>query len=143
MPRAVDPIKIDGLRDFQAALRQMDGETQKQLRVVLNTAADIVVTDARRGFPTRTGRAKATVKASSGQREASVKLGSTKAPYAPWLDYGGRVGRNKSVSRPFVRQGRYLYPAYHAHKTEIRAVLERELVELAKRAGLTVEQGGE
>lgn len=136
---AVDPIKITGLRDFQAALRQMDGETQKQLRVVLNTAADTVATDTRRRIPTRSGRAAGSVKVASSQRESRIKEGSAKAPYVPWLDYGGRVGRGRSVNRPFLKTGRYMYPAYHANKTEVGVILERELVELATRAGLRVD----
>lgn len=135
---AVDPLKIDGLRDFQAALKQMDGETQKQLRVVLNTAADSVANDTRRRMPSRSGRARASVKVASSQREARIKEGAAKAPYVPWLDYGGRVGRARSVSRPFLRQGRYMYPAYHANKADVQEILERELVELATGAGLTV-----
>lgn len=135
---AVDPIKIDGLRDFQAALRQMDGETQKQLRVVLNYAADVVATDTRRRMPSRSGKAKGSVKVASSQREARIKEGAAKAAYVPWLDFGGRVGRDRSVSRPFLKTGRYMYPAYHANKTDVQHVLERELVELATNAGLTV-----
>ena len=45
----VDPIKINGLTQFQRALKTMDGESQKQLRVVFNRAADLIVREAPAG----------------------------------------------------------------------------------------------
>lgn len=134
----VEPLKISGLREFQAALKQMDGESQKQLRVVLNTAADTVAQGARRRVPRRTGRAAASVKAASSQREARVQGGSKKASYYGWLDFGGRIGKNKSVRRPFVERGRYIYPTYSANRDGIMKALEQGLVDLARNSGLDV-----
>lgn len=134
----IETVSITGLRDFQAALRQMDGETQKQLRVVLNKAADLVVMETKQRVPTRSGRAAGSVRASSSQREASVKAGNRKAPYYPWLDFGGRVGRQRSVRRPFRPGGRYLYPAYGAKRSKVQDILEAELAALATHAGLSV-----
>ena len=134
----IDPIHIKGLRELQAALKQLDGESQKKLRVVLNEAAETVAGGARRRFPTKTGKAKASVKVASGQREAKVKEGGAKAPYAAWLDYGGKTGRKRSVSRPFVNGGRYLYPTYHANKVSIQAALEKSIVALVESVGIEV-----
>lgn len=136
---AIDPVKIRGLRELQKALRDLDGESQKRLRAVLNDVAETIAAGARRRVPTRTGAAKASVKVASGQREAKVKEGSAKAPYAPFLDYGGRVGRNRSVNRPFVPGGRYLYPTYHANKAGIAPALEKALNALVEDAGLDVQ----
>jgi hypothetical protein len=133
---AVDPIKVDGLRDLQASLKAMDGDSQKLLRLVLNDAADIVVQGAGRLIPRRSGRARASLKAQSSQREARVKEGSAKAPYAPWLDFGGRVGRNNSVKRPFLREGRFVYPTYNRRKPWIHDRLARGLEDLIRGAGL-------
>lgn len=138
MGAVVEPIKVAGLRDLQRALKALDGESQKALRVVLNKAADLVATGARRKVPTRTGAAAASIRASSGQREASVKAGSKKAPYYGWLDYGGRVGRSRSVSRPFRPTGRYIYPSYDSQRAEVLDLLENELAELIRSAGLKV-----
>jgi hypothetical protein len=135
---AVDPIKIKGVREFQAALKAMDGESQKQLRVVFNSVAETIAAGARRRVPTRTGRAKASIKVASGQREAKIKGGGGKAGYYPWLDFGGRTGRKKSVRRPFVERGRYLYPTYDASRPQIQAALEKALADLARTAGLEV-----
>lgn len=131
-----DPIRIEGLRELQATLRALDGESQKLLRGTLNEAAETVAAGARRRVPTRTGRAKGSVKTASSQREARVKAGSAKVPYFGFLDYGGRVGIGRSVSRPFVRSGRYVYPAYDANRDSIMKGLSDSIGRLITRAGL-------
>lgn len=139
---AVEPIKINGLKEFQRALKQMDGETQKQLRVVLNSAADTVAQGAARRVPRRTGKAAASLRALSSQREARVMGGSKKVPYYGWLDFGGRIGRNKSQRRPFVKAGRYMYPTFAANRDPIYKALHNGLADLARNAGLEVSDDG-
>lgn len=131
-----DPIRVEGLREVQAALKHLDGQSQKALRVALNNAVEVVAQDARRRMPYRTGKARSTVKASSSQREARVSEGSRRVPYVAWLDYGGRVGRNRSVVRPFRPGGRVLYPAYGAHRDDVLDLLTQEIIEVARQAGL-------
>lgn len=133
-----DSIRIDGLRDLQKALRQIDGESQKELRVVLNKAAKIVAEAAAVRIPRRSGRAAASIKPRSGQREASVQGGGARVKYYGWLDFGGSVGRNNSVKRPFLRDGRYMYPAYRDRKATVQEELERSLTGLVRKAGLEV-----
>lgn len=137
----IKPIKIGGLREFQAALKAMDGEAQKQLRVVLNDAAATVAGAAGRRVPVRSGKARASLRAQSSQREAKVVGGSAKVPYYGWLDFGGKVGKHRSVSRRFVTEGRYMYPAFHANRDSIYAALQAALVELARSKGVTVDGG--
>jgi hypothetical protein len=131
-------IKIDGLAEFQKSLRQMDANLPKQLRVMLNSAVTVVIDWAVPRIPRKTGRAAASVKARSGQREARVAMGGTRAPWMPWLDFGGRVGPKDSVVRPFRREGRYLYPGLAATHEEVTAIMEKGMVELAATAGLEV-----
>lgn len=130
-----DAIKLQGLKELQAALKRLDGESQKMLRVVFNDAADIVVTDARRGVPTRTGKARASVKAQSGQREARVIGGGKRVPWYPWLDFGGRVGRDRSIHRRFEPDGRYIYPAYRRNRGEVFDAMQTGLVKLLRSVG--------
>lgn len=134
----INPIGIKGLRELQSALKDLDGESQKLIRVALNDAAETVAQGARRRMPTKTGKAKSTVRVASTQREAKVKEGSAKAPYVAWLDYGGKVGEGKRVSRPFIREGRYLYPTYSANHASIMNGLEKRLTQLIETAGLGV-----
>jgi hypothetical protein len=134
-----DPIKIDGLAEFRRNLKTLDRELPKALRLAFNEAADIVVKDAVPGIPRRTGRAAKTVKARSTQTMSRVSGGSARVPYYPWLDFGGRVGRNKSVSRPFLKEGRYIYASYFRNRSRYVEVLEKSLVQVAAQAGVEVD----
>lgn len=142
MSLAIDPIRVTGVRELQAALRAIDGEAQKQLRVVFNTAAQVVVKTALPNIPSVSGAARRSLKVSSSQREARVQGGSAKVPYFGWLDYGGRVGHGRTgkntgaTQRPFEKGGRYVYPAYHARKYEITALLEKGMADLITATGL-------
>jgi len=105
-------VKIDGLTEFQSGLNDLRRDLPKALHMAFNDAADIVGPDARARVPSRTGRAKGTVKARSTETSATVTGGGSGAPYYPWLDFGGRVGRRRSVKRPFLVEGRYIYNVY-------------------------------
>lgn len=134
-----DPIRIDGLRELQRSLKDIDGESQKALRLVNNDAADIVVGGARRLVRSKSGKARGSIRARSSQREARVSGGGGRAPYYPWLDFGGAVGRARAIRRPFLKDGRYIYATYGARRTWILDRLEEGLIDLAKGAGLEVE----
>lgn len=145
MPNTPDAIRIEGLVDMQRALKALDGETQKQLRVALNTAATIVAKGAIRRAPLKSGALRASIRESSQQRSASVSEGSAKAPYAGFVDYGnvvhggrGSVGKWDQVPRPFIAGGRILYPAFLAQRTNIIAVLNKALHDLARESGLEI-----
>lgn len=129
-------VRIEGLKELQGRLRKLDGQSQKQLRLVLNEAADIVVTHARPLVPRRTGRAAASIKARSQQRKAIVKAGGSRVPYYAWLDFGGAVGRKNSIRRDFLKDGRYLYPTLSDRRGEIQDKMEQGLNELIRKAGL-------
>lgn len=141
----IEPIRIAGLREFQAGLKAIDGEAQKELRVALNDAAQIVVNVAKPKIPRRSGRAAESLKVSSSQREARVKGGSAKVPYYGWLDFGGRVGHGRTgkgegaTHRPFYSDGRYVYPAYYSQQDNITKLLAKRLRQLAEKHGMTVE----
>lgn len=134
-----EPIRIQGLAQYNSALRKLDKEAPKGLRLALNEAAQIVVVGARQKVERRTGRAAASLKARSTRTAVRVAAGGQRALHYPWLDWGGRVGRRKSVSRPFVPTGRYLYPTYYARQQEIQTTLERALADTVRRAGLDVD----
>lgn len=137
----IQPIKVEGLREFQRALKTMDGESQKRLRVELNKIADVVVQGAARRVPRKTGRAAASLRVQSSQTEARVLGGSKKVPYYGWLDFGGKVGRDKSVKRPFLTSGRYMWPTVAASRSSLEKALQRSLVELARSVGLEAHDG--
>lgn len=131
-----DPIKVEGLSRLNRSLRAISKDAPKRLRLVGNEAAEIVVDDARPDVPTLTGRAARTVKAASTRTAAQVKAGGARAAYYPWLDFGGRVGVNRSVRRQFIAGGRYIFPAYTDNRGRIGDVLEQGLTGLIRDSGL-------
>jgi hypothetical protein len=138
---AIQPIKIDGLAEFSRNLKKLDNDLPKALRIANNEAANLIVDYARPRVPKDSGRAAKTVKAKSTRTEGRVSGGSAKYPYYPWLDFGGRVGKNRSVKRPYLSSGRYMYAGLSSQFGEIMEVLNKALIDVARQAGVEVEKG--
>jgi hypothetical protein len=136
-----EAIKVEGLSKFVKDLKSIDKNLPKAVRLAFNEAANVVVEDARPRIPNRSGRARRAVRARSTQTKARVTGGGARAPYYPWLDFGGRVGRRKSVKRPFITEGRYIYRSYFEARDSGRFedVMVRELVKVVESAGIEVD----
>lgn len=132
-------IGVEGLAEFNRGLRKLDKDAPKGLRLALNEAADLLIDRTRPLIPKRTGAAAKSLKAKSTRTSARVSVGGKKAPYYPWLDFGGKTGRKKSVDRKFYKEGRYLYPTLRKVRPEIEAKLLQALVGVARDAGLDVD----
>src|SRR5687768_13327127 len=102
-------LQVDGLKDFVRAAKAMDRDLPKAVRMAFNDSIDIVYTSARGDIPQRSGKAYRSVRKASTQTSARIRGGGGKAPYYPWLDFGGRI---KRARRPFLKRGRYIYNAY-------------------------------
>jgi hypothetical protein len=129
---------VRGLAEFSRSLRKVDSEAAKGLRVASNEAADFLINATRPKMPSRTGAARKSLKARSTRTAVRVSMGGPRAPYVPWLDFGGHVGRGNSVRRPFIKEGRYLYPTFHANRDQFQQILQESLVRAAESAGLEV-----
>lgn len=130
-------VAIQGLSELKSALRELEGKVPKELAAGMKAIALEIVPKVQAKMPFRLGNARKAVKASGTQRGASIKIGGDKALYGPWLDFGGAVGRRKSIKRPFIQTGRYLYPTIaEEHGATIKAV-DKLVEELATRAGFT------
>ena len=134
----IDTVRVEGLAQLNRSLRSISSDAPKALRLAANEAAQIIVDAARAGVPRRTGRAAQSIRAASTRTAARVTSGGKRAPYFPWLDYGGRVGRNNTARRPFIGDGRYVYPAFYANRERFQAVLEAALVKVVSDAGMEV-----
>jgi hypothetical protein len=132
-------VSIEGLAEFNRGLRKLDKDAPKGLRLALNAAAELLVAKTLPLIPRRSGAAASTLKAKSTRTSARVAMGGRRAPYMPWLDFGGRTGRNRSVERPFYKEGRYLYPTLRRVRPEIEEVLLKGLTDVARDAGLDVD----
>lgn len=134
-----DTIRIRGLKEFIRSVKALDRELPKAVRVANNEAADVIVRAAKPKVPLgpgRGGHARDSLKARSTRTEVRIAAGGARFPYYPWLDFGGAVGRNRSVRRPFYKTGRYIFPALAEHRDELIAVHERALQTVIDQAGL-------
>lgn len=140
MPIASNAVGIDGLNEFIRNLKTLDNDLPKALRLSFNEISKLVVDDAARAIPTRSGAARKSIKARSTAKAARLAGGSKGVPYYGWLDFGGE-GRVKGRPgpRPVKKQGRYLYAAYYKHRDEIPDLMAAALVEIAHKSGVEID----
>jgi len=139
VPKDFTAVRVAGLRQYARSLKQVDGELPKALRTALNGVAEVVLDTAKIDVPQRSGRAVRSMQARSTRTEVRLQAGGPKAPHYPWLDFGGHVGRKKATYRPFLADGRYIYPAYYQHYDEIPDLLAKAFKQVAEAGGLEVE----
>jgi hypothetical protein len=130
-------IEVGGLADLNRGLRAIDKDAPKQLRLALNSAADLLVDRTRSTIPQDTGAARRSLVARSTRTSARVAIGGKKAPYVPWLDYGGEGRRRgRPPARPFIKGGRYLYPTLGKIRPEVERQLHDAISAVIRDAGL-------
>lgn len=138
-------IVVTGLPDLQKALKQLDKQLPKELAAGLAEASEIVAKDARAKVPVRSGAAVGSIKVRKQQRAAAIAVGGNKAPYFPWLDFGGQIGGKSGAAsgnrgkRPFLKEGRYIYPSLRNKRPEVAAKIDEVLERMALKAGFETE----
>lgn len=88
-------VSVDarGLKELAASLKSAGDMMPHELRNALLGIAKEVRDVAAQRMPWKTGAAARSVRASATPQGASVSEGGPTAPYVPWLDFGGSVGR--------------------------------------------------
>lgn len=132
-------IEVRGLAELSRALRRVDADAPKALRVALNGVAQDLVDETKPQIPKVTGRAANTLKARSTRTSARVAIGSKRAAYVPWLIFGGQ-GRvaGRPAAREFIKEGRWLFPTLVRRREAVSTMLQEALNDVAKSAGLDV-----
>jgi hypothetical protein len=123
-------IQVRGINELSRAWRAVDADIPKRTRLAMLAIARMVVGTAQQ-------KATADFKHPTGQA----------APYFPWLDFGGTVGRGHrpgvkgsgSIERdwrgtPFG-SGRYVYPAIFEHDDDIKRMAEEAVMDANRAAG--------
>lgn len=162
------PIKLElkGLRELQTALRKVAPEAKRVFQANLKAIGQMVQSDTRADMPKHSGKGRRSVKVRvvtrRGFEGVEISEGGGVAPYVPWLDFGGRVGRGRrstarltigagrvqvrriggqgtgSVVRPYIKDGRYLYPAYYRRYDDMVAATFDAVRRACESAGLEV-----
>jgi hypothetical protein len=134
-------VEIRGLKEVRAALRRLGGNVPQATRSAAERAAQLVIDHAKPRVPVgpaRAGHARDTMRVVDAGGRFFVTAGDAAHSYYPWLDFGGRVGRRKSVKRTYIKEGRYIFPAYSAVYPQIEGVMADALRDAARSAGLEV-----
>ena len=123
---------MTGYAELRRSLSRLAPELVPELREGMKYAAEVAAKDAAnrltaavasnnpRKRPARsTGRAAASIRALSSGNVIYLAAGTAgRVPYYGWLDFGGDLkpkGRRKNrQTRPFLKRGRFLYPAADA-----------------------------
>lgn len=139
-------VRVTGVSELRRALRDAgDVENLRRFRDGLKAAANVVAQDAKARVPTRTGRARESIRATAGGNKAYVQAGKATVRYYGWLDFGSRVPKKGNPRRlgPWKgsgkgpAKGRYIYPAIAAKQEEIKDAIEAAVDDVIRSAGLT------
>lgn len=93
-------IQIDGLKETQKALREMNDDLKYKMKETHRKAAEIVVNGAVRFVPVRTGKLAASIRAAATMTSGKVRAGSAAVPYAGPIHFGWPARRIKP--QPFI-----------------------------------------
>jgi hypothetical protein len=130
-------IEVGGLAALSRGLKAVDSGAPKELRIALNSAAELLVEHVKPKIPQVTGASRRSLVARSTRTSARVAVGGKKAPWFPWLDFGGQ-GRVKGrpAAREFLREGRYVYPTLRQIRPKIEQQLQDAITTVIRNAGL-------
>lgn len=142
-------ITVKGLRELNRAFKEIgDKVSGDGLKAAFLWIATTVASKARAGVPVGGGKtpgaAAASIQPHGTARGASISFGGQAAPYMPFLDFGGSVGRGHihgvgfsgAIKRTWLGkpagEGRYIYPAITSEKEHTAEAVEAAIAEIAR-----------
>lgn len=142
-------VIVTGLRELNAALKALDADAQKAMSAALKEIAEGVASDVRSLVPRRSGRLAASYKPRGSAKGAAIAFGGSSAPYAPWIEFGGSVGKGHdrraphsgATKRAIVKGGRYLYPAIGDNMEDVAEKVAEAIDAIVSAYGMKVEEG--
>src|SRR5262245_8022884 len=158
--RAVEAVRIQGLRDFRRELKRMGPEFPAELKQANLDAAELVAADARRRAPRgphegggRVVPISQNIRALGSQAKGQVAIGGARSPHAVVTEFGGTIPRRgqsrllieqqQRSHRSFVRAGLsvtpvraqpYLYPALAAQREAVIEFYGEAIDRVSRRA---------
>ena len=129
-------VKVTGVAEFNAALRRADKAAKEKLQAAGREAAGLVASFAEGRIERLSGAAARSIRILSATGATKVSGGDTNTPYFAWLDFGGRVGRKKSVRRRFIKSGRYIVPGYAENQEKINEILTNAVRAAFEQSGI-------
>ena len=127
MPVSVQ-MHLTGLNELRRALRKAgdEGETLKAFRDVNKRAADVIVREAQRRAPHKSGKLAGAIRSTSAGARARVVSGKAAVQYARVIEFGW-PGHN-------IEPQPHLYPAVSAKSQEMLEVYMNGVDELLRKS---------
>ncbi len=126
-----ETIRIDGLRELSRALKQLEDGLQKEIGTVFKGAATKVASIAKGRINSRSGRLAGSITPFGTQRQAGVRMGKASIPYAGPYEFGGYP-----KGRPFMAEGRAIYPTFKEQAPVVQRDIEDGLKSLIRKYNL-------
>jgi len=124
---AKSPVRIRGEAELIAGSLRLADKLGDRAGEAFIGVANRVSHDAAAKVPHRSGFMAANIWARKTRRGAKVGISKRVVRYAGWIEFGGTRGR------PYVAQGRYLYPtAKAAHDLLVRAGAKAARIEIRR-----------
>ncbi len=131
MARPAQQVQIKGARELRRALNKIDRDLGKQLRRALkDEVAEPAAAKIRSRVPRLTGRWSSKITAGASQSSAYVTWGRSTVPYAGPVEHGGYP-----AGRPFVKEGRYVWPTAKELDPQIEDAALRVFDRVSRAAG--------
>jgi hypothetical protein len=135
-------IQLEGLAAFRRGLKQIDPQLQKDFRQEILPIAQKVAADAAGRVPSRSGRAKGSIRAGVSGNNAYVQGGRSTVPYYGWLDFGSRTAKadGNPATGPWKgsgvgpARGRFIYPAIDANRDDIEREAAKAIDDIIDKA---------
>ena len=137
-------VRVRGGAKLLAELGVFGRSLPRVVKEAAKEAAKPVARDTKARMPSgpaKGGHVRSSVRVGVSRKGVALRAGGGRYPYYMWLEWGGRVGRNKSVHRARSQAGRYLYPSLVANRAGIERAMNRNIVAAARRSGLNVRGG--
>jgi len=123
-------MRIRGVDEIVATLPRFGEKVMAASVVPLRVAAEQTADETRIRLPRKTGRLAGSVRVANRKgRRQRVSMGRAKVPYAGWIEFGG----NRPHPRPFISEGRYLFPAAERHRAPLKHDLEKQTEHVIRR----------
>jgi len=120
-------IKVEGAKQVQKALRNIEGGTE-DLKAVHLDAAEIVATQARALVPRRSGKLASSIRAAGQARQGVVRAGFASVPYAGVIHFGWPAHN--------ISPQPWMYDALDERRGEVLGVYADRVNDLIKKNGL-------
>lgn len=137
-------VTVENLGEIRRGLRAFSIDLLKETRKLQRDLAREARDEARKDFPVgpgKGGHARSGIRSGADGIVPYVSRGGPRWPYLEWIDHGGqlpsmRSGRPARVTREFLKDGRYFFPAVGRVRREIQGRSEKIIENAVRKAGL-------